>query len=609
MGKSQLFPFPLSSRKNVAKRSESLTRLAPQMSKVQRILGTEAIDLNICTQSKHIPSTKPSICSQLKDHSPLSNLDMFCTWDEGYQESMANISGKASSILGISRDDLDSRKSLSLSVRSYNSMGAPSGSKSWTPRSDDFSRKSSLSSQGVTQSWTSNREPRAENFKAARNYSMAHIATYIDANLDHISELPGDSLFEESPEMYIPRKSSVSHIAIKSRPGSSASCPVATNLKTDPLPENLIDIYPGKKEQSQLSTYEPKRPRFRSENKSLLLPPTPAPDTWLSRQENLQIESLVDQAKKINISSSLIDYDEEHELVPTYSRSPQHSISVSQIDSEPTTPLAEGPFLTVPNFIDLKLSGPWNENQDDPKSSTYFSSNSIPSKSKILNQPVIHTVPSTSSFNSQYFDILGDYKSNQLTPVDIPISSPLYDYFAADKDFQESNLEVQDYSSLSEDKQFAEHTPMKSRHKYVSSTLNVGSSRHASYSSNNSTSIQSDDDEINTQRIPLYIETSAKSWDYSSISSLCIDYDSASSATLLKNEPSHYQALEENLQDNRFSSIYPSTALMEVAQVAQVIRRAPVKEMKVRRKEKPIFTSTNDSSMNVCELSANINME
>ncbi|POS86555.1 hypothetical protein EPUL_002439 [Erysiphe pulchra] len=607
MGKSHLFSFPLSGRKNVAKRSESLAGPAPQISKAQRILGTEAIDLNICTQSKHISSTELSNCSQLQIPSPLSNPDVFCTQEEGYQESLANISGKASSILGISPDDLESRKSLSLSVRSYNSMGAPSGSKSWTSRSDDYSRKSSLSSQGVTQSWTSNRESGAESFQSFRNYSMAHIATYIDANLDHISELPGDSLSNDRPEIYVPRKSSASYTSINERPGSSASCPVVTNPNTVPVPENLVDIYPGNYEKSQLPTYELKRPRFRSENKSLPSPPTSETDTWSSRPNNLKTESIVDRAK-INISSTITDCHEDHDPVPAYSRSSQHSISTSQIDSEPTTPLAEMPFLTVPNFMDLKLSGPWNENQDDSRASRYFCANSIPSKSKILSQPVIHTVPSTSSFNSQYFNILGEYESNPLTSVEISISSP-HQYTTADKNFQEPHLEVQDRSSLSEDKQFGEHAQTESRQKYLNSTLNVGSNRHASYSSNNSTSTQSDDDGIQSQCIPLYIDTSANCWDYSSISSLCIDYDSASSATLLKNEPAYHQALEENPQDNRFSSIYPSTALMEVAQVAQVIRRAPVKEMKVRRKEKPTLTRTNDSYLNVCELSANMTVE
>lgn len=609
MGKSHLFSFPLSGRKNVAKRSEYLTGPAPKISKAQRILGTEAIDLNICSQSKHIPSTELSTCSQSLIPSPLSNFDVFCNRDEACcQESMTNISGKASSILGISPEDLESRKSLSLSIRSYNSMGAPSGNKSWTIRSNDYSRNSSLSSQEVAQSWPLNRESGPDNFQTHRNCSIAHIATYIDANLDHISELPDNTLSQDSPKVFIPRKSSASRIAINSRPGSSASCPVTTNPSIVPLPENIVEIYSEKIEKSRLSAYELKIPRFRSEHKSLPSPPTSITDTYSPRQNSLQIESLADQTKK-NVSSPVIDDNEEHDPVPIFSRSSQHSTSISQNDSEPTTPLAEIPLLTVPNFMDLKLSGPWNENQDDSRCSrTYFYANSMPSKSNTHSQPVIHTVPSTSFFNSQYFDILGEYESNPLTSVEISIPSPSCQRSAVDKDLPKSHLKTQDHSSLPEDTQFGEHTSVESHQQYITSKLNGGSNRYTSHSSNNSTSTESDYDGMHTQCVPLYIDTGAKGWDYSSLSSLCIDYDSASSATLLKNEPAYHQAPEENAQENRFSSIYPSTALMEVAQVAQVIRRAPVKEMKVKRKEKPIYGGKNGSSLNVCELSVDMTM-
>ncbi|KAI6245713.1 hypothetical protein HI914_06015 [Erysiphe necator] len=584
MGKSQIFSFPLSGRKNVAKQTSNLAVPAQPISKAQRILGVEAIDLNICT-SKPISSSDHSNGNQLPI-SPLSNIDIFGTRDELYQESMPNISGKASSILGISQSDFENRKSLSLSVRSYNSIGAYSCGKSWTPRSDDCSRKSSLSSQGMSHSWVSNRELGAEHSLSHRYCNMAHIGTYIDETLDHIPELPGDS-----PSLWMPKLSSASHSFNDNRPGSSASCPIITSLKTATVPEKLSTAYSKDSESLHSAANSIQRPQLRSNNKSLPYPSTDKANIC-SLKRRIDQKEMIDDQTPINISSPIMGYEEESESIQMNSRSSQHSFSLSQNDSGPTTPLAEIPFLAVPNFMDLKLSGPWNENQETLKSlGTSFDSKCSPSKPQIQDQPAIHTIPSTSSFTRQYFDYLGEYASNPLQQFEMSISSPPCSYPAENKDFQEPHLKVEDQSKSIKNDQTIEGIQVKSCENDVNMTLNI--SPHTSFSSNNSISAHSSD--AQTQCIPLYINTNTSGWDYSSISSLCTDYDSATSATLLKNEPAYHHVPQEVIQDNRLSSVYPSTALMEVAQVAKVIRRAPVKEMKLRRKEKSSLASIKNS--------------
>ncbi|RKF78746.1 hypothetical protein GcM3_061018 [Golovinomyces cichoracearum] len=592
MGKSHIFSFQISGRKATTVHNGSTTSLNTPISKVQRILGTEVIDLNIQTLDKatshneYGSSIPTSLCAQ---KTTLSRSSM----EEIHKDTLPIVKAKASSILGIFKDQTEGNKPISPRARSTEARTCSQPRK---PKREEFPHEKKIAaSKQSLHLRSSDIESKTEYINSPQFNRLAHIATYIDQDMSTTPELPGDNSMEKS----VAENSLASQNSRKfncSRPTSSSSCPVATEYQKW-IPGKSRDTCPREFVSSQGFNYPSARPQFRSKNRSLPNAQPPLENTWSMEQKHVTRDRAVDQSR-IN-SSPETKLPPEESDIPIFLRSSRRSMLANKYELEDSS-CPEIPYLKIPEFADIQLSGPWNENLEDQQAArtSYFQNSLEPgcqnsSKNKISS---VQCTPSTQERIS-------------LSHSPVELYSPLQcDFSTTSKESKRATEEPQHYLNALENDKITLDPPSTS---CLNSPVSVESQTESclSIESTTSTNTSIDDEREFDQKIPLFPDSYLTDWNNSPISSLCIDYDSASSATILKNEPAYQKFSDKSIQNGTSSDMYSPTVLMEVARVGLVIQKTPVREMiRGRRKgnlsfedikELPSVNVTTDFSLGI----------
>ncbi|TQS35246.1 hypothetical protein Golomagni_04338 [Golovinomyces magnicellulatus] len=569
MGKSHIFSFQLSGRKATTVQNGSTTSLNTPMSKAQRILGTGAIDLNIQTpdRANSHDESGSSIPTSLCAHATtLSRSGM----EEIHKDTLPIVKAKASSILGIFKDQPEVNKPMSPRVRSTE---ARTSSQSWRSKREEYPIEPTLAaSKQSLHLCSSNIESKNKYKKFPQFSQLAHIATYIDQDMSTTPELPGDySMEQSSAEISLVSQNSYKFNC--GRPTSSSSCPVATEYQKW-IPGKSRDTHSREFASSQGSIHPSARPQFRSKNRSLPDAQPSLANTWSIEQKHVTIDKAADQPR-INSSSETELLPGESDI-PIFLRSSRRSILANKYELEDSSP-PEVPYLKIPEFADIQLSGPWNENLEEKQAArTSYFQNSIKSEHQNPNQNNNSTVQCT--FSTQERISLSSTQES-LSHYPAELYSPLNcDFLTTSKESERATVESQHRLNTFENEKIIIDTPSTP---CVNSPVSIGSQTESCLSTNSTSSTDTSiEDEMELhQKIPLFPDSYLNDWNNTPISSLCIDYDSASSATILKNEPAYQKLPDKSVHNGICSEMYSPLVLMEVARVGMVIQKTPVREM------------------------------